>query len=206
MIEYAIKAAKESGLFRHIVVSTDDAEIANISKMLGAQVPFFRPHALANDSAETVPVVAHAVSASLALGWSFDKVCCIYPCVPFLTPSDLIAALQCFDDSEAPYCFPVAEFPSPIQRALRRHPEGKLESIHPSNKGTRTQDLEKAYFDTGQFYWGTVEAWCKGLNVHNHAVGYVVPSWRVVDIDTEDDWQRAELLYPFINGTVARNK
>jgi pseudaminic acid cytidylyltransferase len=159
MIAYAITAAKESGLFEHIVVSTDDEEITQIARTWGAEIPFVRPAELANDYTATVPVFAHAIHACLNLGWSFNRVCCIYPGVPFIQIDDLRGALARMNNSEADYCFPVTEYPSAIQRAFKLLSRGKVKPFYPEFELTRTQDLEPAYHDAGQFYWGKTSAW-----------------------------------------------
>jgi len=194
MIAYAITAAKNSGLFDHVLVSTDDAEIASIANAWGAETPFVRPAELANDFTATVPVVAHAIQACEELGWSFDNVCCIYPGVPFIEVEDLQGAFKQLQVGSDDYCFPVAEFPSAIQRALKRNSDGEMQPFYPEFQLTRTQDLEPAYFDAGQFYWGNKRAWLNNPRIHSSGIGYQIPSWRAVDIDTPDDWERAELL------------
>ena len=131
MIAYAISAAKKSGLFDHIVVSTDDEEIAHIAKKCGAETPFLRPVELAGDYAETVPVVVHSIEACSALGWKFDNVCCIYPAAPFIQVEDLIGAIRQFTESKADYCFPVTEYPSAIQRSLKSVSDGKMQPVYP---------------------------------------------------------------------------
>jgi pseudaminic acid cytidylyltransferase len=195
MIEYAILAARQAGVFDHVVVSTDDDEIAGIAAAAGAEVPFRRPPELADDVTPTVPVVAHAVSACRGLGWDVREVCCIYPGVPLLRPGDIVDGLRRLETGVASYAFPVAAFPSPIQRALRRRPDGTVAPFAPEHVSTRTQDLEPAFFDAGQFYWGRAEAWLDGLNIHANGAVIVLPEWRVVDIDTPADWERAEALY-----------
>jgi pseudaminic acid cytidylyltransferase len=158
-IAYAITAAKESGLFDHIVVSTDDEEITKIARASGAETPFVRPAELANDYTATVPVIFHAIVACRALGWKFDQVCCIYPGVPFIQFDDLKGAFAGMNSTEADYCFPVTEYPSAIQRALKQLSNRKMQPFYPKFELTRTQDLEPAYYDAGQFYWGDAEAW-----------------------------------------------
>ena len=194
MIAYAIAAARAAGVFDHIVVSTDDDEIAALAGEWGAEVPFVRPAALADDHTPTVPVIAHAISACADLGWHAQMVCCIYPGVPFIEPDDIAQALALLNGGAA-YVFPVAAFPSPIQRALKREADGTTRPFHPEYAGTRTQDLPTAFYDAGQFYWGQAEAWLAALNIHQNARTLVLPEWRVVDIDTPGDWRRAELLY-----------
>lgn len=195
MIAHAIVAAVSSQLFERIVVSTEDHEIAAIAREWGAETPFERPAELADDHTGTLAVVAHAIHACRDLGWKMERACCIYPAVPFIRRIDLEGALAMLMDKGADYCFPVAEFPSAVQRALKLGVDGVVQPYYPQHEKIRTQDLEPAYFDAGQFYWGKTEAWLNNPRIHSGGIGYVIPSWRVVDIDTPDDWNRAELLY-----------
>jgi pseudaminic acid cytidylyltransferase len=200
MIAYAIDAANASGLFEHVVVSTDDKEIAEISRLCGAETPFVRPAELADDHTPTVPVVANAISTCQAFGWKIDFACCIYPGVPFIQVDDIKAGLALLQSSGANFSFPVTEFPSAIQRGLRRGPDGRMTPFSPDCEQTRTQDLEPAYYDAGQFYWGSEQAWrTTSTRLHSGSAGLVIPQWRVVDIDTNDDWARAELIYQTLN-------
>lgn len=195
MIAHAIDVARRSQLFDRIVVSTDDEEIAQVAVASGAEVPFRRPAHLADDHTPTVPVIAHGIEACRQLGWDPQQVCCIYPAVPLLQPQDLQSAHHALEAGTAAYAFAVVAFESPIQRALRRAADGAVQPFHPEYANTRTQDLEPAFFDAGQFYWGRCAAWLSGLTIHLNAVTCVLPSWRAVDIDTPDDWERAERLY-----------
>jgi pseudaminic acid cytidylyltransferase len=199
MIAWAISAAKESGLFDHIIVSTDDEEIAGIAKNWGAETPFVRPVDLADDLTPTVPVIAHAVKSCLELGWDADYVCCIYPCVPFLQVGDLISALDLADTQNADFVYPVTEYAHPIQRAMRRLSSGEMQFFSPQFELTRTQDLEKTYHDAGQFYWGKTSAWVAHKKMHTAGLGMPIPNWRVVDIDSEDDWLRATTIFNSLN-------
>jgi len=195
MISYAITAAKQSGLFEHVIVSTDDQEIAKLAERWGAEIPFMRPKELSDDHTATAPVIAHAITESRRQGWQAEYVCCIYPAVPFLQVDDLIDSLQQLKQGDIPFSFPVTEFESAIQRALKRDGDGRLKPFYPEYELTRTQDLEKAYYDAGQFYWGKADDWMQNPKIHSQGMGYVIPNWRVVDIDTPDDWKRAELTY-----------
>jgi pseudaminic acid cytidylyltransferase len=201
MIAYAIDAARASGLFDHVVVSTDDNEIAQIARGHGADLPFMRPPELADDHTPTVPVIVHAIQACRALGWAVTQACCIYPGVPLIQANDIAAALALLDSmGGAGYTFPVTPFPSAIQRALRRAPDGRVEPFHPEYVDTRTQDLEPAYHDAGQFYWGGADTWLAGRSIHANGRSIVLPEWRVVDIDTPADWERAEALFHALQG------
>lgn len=200
MISYAIDAAIRSRVFDRVIVSTDDDEIIQVAHSYGAEVPFLRPKELADDHTPTVPVIAHAISACIDLGWDIKFVCCIYPGVPFIATSDLLLAHEILCKGEKSYVFPVTNFPSPIQRALRRDLDGRVHPFQPEYAATRTQDLEHGYFDAGQFYWGHARSWLEGLNLHLTGNTIVIPNWRVVDIDTPSDWERAELLYAALLG------
>lgn len=195
MIGYAIEAALTSNAFDRVIVSTDDAEIAEVAKTYGAELPFIRPPELADDHTPTVPVIAHAIEKCKSMGWNVAEVCCIYPGVPFISKEDLRCAHDQLVATGAHYVFPITSFPSPIQRALRRLPDGRVQPFQPEYAATRTQDLVPGYFDAGQFYWGKASSWLEGLNLHLNGTTLVIPEWRVVDIDTPSDWARAELLY-----------
>lgn len=199
MLGWAIDAAQKSCLFDHIIVSTDGEEIAELARKLGAETPFVRPVELADDLTPTVPVVAHAVKSCLDLGWTADYVCCIYPCVPFLQVGDLVSALNLANARKADFVYPVTEYAHPIQRAMRQLPDGKMQLFTPKYELTRTQDLEKSYHDAGQFYWGKASAWLEHKKMHTDGLGMLIPNWRVVDIDSADDWKRAELIFKAIN-------
>jgi pseudaminic acid cytidylyltransferase len=194
MIAYAIAAARASGLFEHVVVSTDDDEIAAVAQAHGATVPFRRPRELADDQTVTVPVIAHAAQWFVDQGRAPAAVCCIYPCVPLLRAEDLRGAHALFLERDAQYVYPVVQFHSSPWRGMRKPERGPMEFIYPQYELTRTQDLERCYYDAGQFYWGKTTAWTSGLRMHSNGHGYEVPPWRVVDIDTPEDWKRAELI------------
>ncbi len=196
MIGYAIKAALDSPVIDRVLVTTDDSEIAAIARDLGAEVPFSRPSELADDHTPTVPVVAHAITAAREAGWQIKRAVCLYPGVPFIETDDLERALELLmHHADRGYTFPVAEFQSPIQRALRRNRDGKIAPFNPAYSITRTQDLEPAFYDAGQFYWASAKTWLSGDTIHQNARAITLPSWRVVDIDTPADWERAEKMH-----------
>lgn len=195
MIARTIEAALKSGLFEHVVVSTDDVEISAIAREAGAATPFPRPLSLADDLTPTVPVIAHAVQACTDLGWPVNLACCIYPCVPLLNIGDMARALELILSKDADFVYPVTEYAHPIQRAMRRLDSGQMVFFSSEHEMTRTQDLEKCFHDAGQFYWGRASAWLAHKKMHTAGIGMPIPHWRVVDIDSEDDWQRAELLF-----------
>ena len=194
MIAWAIDLAKNSGLFEHVIVSTDDSEIANISQDWGAEVPFHRPSTLADDFTPTVPVISHAVHQCINLGWNAEYYCCIYPCTPLLRVEDLTSAYSCISKKDVDFTYLVTKFQHPIQRAMRMTKIGEMEFLTPVNELERTQDFEECFHDAGQFYWGKKNAWLENKRMHTGGLGVEIPNWRVVDIDTVADWHRAEIM------------
>lgn len=194
MIAWAIDIAKASKQFEHIIVSSDDAEIISIANEYGASTPFIRPPDLSDDLSPTVPVIAHAVEECNKIGLSAKYVCCIYPGVPFMLADDLIDAYYLLKSTNSDFVYPVTEYPHPTQRAMRKLSNNKMQFIDSTCEMKRTQDLEPLFHDAGQFYWGKASAWTKQKKMHSDGIGMVIPSWRVVDIDTIDDWKRAELM------------
>jgi N-acylneuraminate cytidylyltransferase len=196
LIGWSIETALRSGAFQRVIVSTDDAEIAEISLQAGAEIPFTRPAALAGDHATTGAVMSHAVEELLRAGAGPAAVCCIYPGAIFVTGEDLLRAGEMlWRPPPTPFVMAVAAYPHPVQRALRIDDDGVAVPVDPAYVRTRTQDLEPRWHDAGQFYWGTAEAWRADLPVHGNARAYVLDGRQVVDIDSEDDWTHAEWLH-----------
>ena len=201
MIAWSIEAAKSSGLFERIIVSTDDAEIAEVSKQWGAEVPFTRPAELSNDFAATTEVIAHAALWGIEQGLTLESVCCIYATAPFVQVEDIKRGCEALDSGDWDYAFTVTDFAAPIFRSFKQTEQGGLEMFFPEHFGTRSQDLPVALHDAGQFYWGRPEAWIQGKRIFdNRSKPILIPRWRVQDIDTTEDWDRAEILAPVIMG------
>lgn len=196
MIAWSIEAAKRAECFDEISVSTDDQIIAEVADVCGARVPFVRPAKLADDFAGTIAVVAHAVEWYLREGHDLKEVCCLYATAPFVDPSEIRLGYELL--MRVPvnrFVFTATAYASPIQRALRLDSEsGVVHMCQPEQFCKRSQDLEPAYHDAGQFYWGRPAAWLESVNLFEAAKPLVLPRWRVQDIDTEDDWLRAELM------------
>lgn len=196
MIAWSIEAARISGMFDHIIVSTDDAEIAGVAMQWGAEVPFLRPAELSNDYAGTTEVVAHAAQWAMEQGWSLTAVCCIYATAPFVQTKDIQHGWQALESGDWSYAFTVTDFASSIFRSFKQADEGGLEMLFPEYYQSRTQDLPNALHDAGQFYWGRPSAWINDEHIFDrHSFPIVIPRWRVQDIDNPDDWVRAELIF-----------
>ncbi|MGM0695007.1 MAG: pseudaminic acid cytidylyltransferase [Pseudomonadota bacterium] len=197
MIAWSIEAALASGCFARVLVSTDDDEIAAVAEGHGAEVPFRRPASLSDDHTGTIPVIAHAIDWLREQGERPEAVCCIYATAPFVQAEDLQAGFCALQDSDdVDYVFSVTSYAFPIQRALRLTPEGRVAMFQPEHFHSRSQDLEEAWHDAGQFYWGWAAAWGNGSPIFSErAVPVMLPRHRVQDIDTPEDWQRAEWLF-----------
>lgn len=203
LLTRCIGILKEAKIFDRIVVSTDDAEIAQVARHGGADVPFIRPASLADDYSGTQPVIAHAIEEITLEGVTPEIVCCAYPAAVLVTPDDYVRAIAQLGDPAVSYVFTATYFPYPIQRALRRLADGGCEMFQPAHRETRSQDLEHAYHDAGQFYLGRSGAWKAGVPIFSPASRmFLLPKHRVQDIDTEEDWRRAEKLFRMMETLV----
>jgi pseudaminic acid cytidylyltransferase len=201
MIAWSIEAAKASGLFERIIVSTDDVEIAEVAKQWGAEVPFIRPEELSNDHASTTSVIAHATQWAIDQGMDLEAVCCIYATAPFVQVDDLMLGWDSLNSGDWDYAFTVTDFSAPIFRAFQETGVGGIEMFYPEHFETRSQDLPVALHDAGQFYWGRPAAWIESKRIFDQrSKPVLIPRWRVQDIDTPDDWARAEIVAPAIMG------
>lgn len=196
MIAWSIKAAKRAQCFDQIVVSTDDQEVAEVAKAWGATAPFLRPAELADDFSGTTPVVAHAVQWYQNQGQELDAVCCLYATAPFVEAAEIRQGLELLSQVALDrFVFTATTYASPIQRALWFDmAAGVVHMCDSESFGKRSQDLEPAYHDAGQFYWGRPEGWLKSVNLFEGSKPMLLPRWRVQDIDDEEDWFRAELM------------
>jgi pseudaminic acid cytidylyltransferase len=205
MIAWSIEAALASGCFDRIIVSTDDPEIAEVARAHGAEVPFMRPPELSNDHTGTIPVVAHAVDWMDQQVGPIQFACCLYATAPFVQPQDLQQGFELLQQSGAQYTFTVTNFAAPIQRSFRITDQQRIEMFNPAQFNTRSQDLEEAYHDAGQFYWGRAQAWLAATPLYSEfATPLVLPRFRVQDVDTQDDWIRAEFMFEIFNQSTGR--
>jgi pseudaminic acid cytidylyltransferase len=194
IIAYSVEAAVKSQLFVEVMVSTDDQEIAQAAKEYGAKVPFMRSAKNANDTATLADVIDEVKQCYLKNNQKFDYICCILPTAPLITTENLKKGLKLLKENNADSIRPVVRFSYPIQRALRMT-DGKIKMFYPEHKKSRSQDLESAFHDAGQFYWMRDETGLRGEN----NLGFEISPVQVQDIDTEEDWQIAEMKYKTIN-------
>ena len=201
MIAWSIQAAIDSGCFDEVWVSTDDEEIAAVAQTYGAKVPFLRPAHLSDDFATTADVMSHAVEEFGKINQVLpDYICCLYATAPFVTKADLVQGLEKIkNNSNLNYVFSATTYPFPIQRAIKLNEHDTVEMFSPQYFNVRSQDLEEAWHDAGQFYWGTAEAWLnKAMIFASQSSVVELPRFRVQDIDTQEDWDRAEWLFKAI--------
>lgn len=203
IIAYSIAAARESELFDHIVVSTDDGEIASVARECGATTPFIRPKEIADDFTGTNAVAKHAVAWFNAEGYDVTHACCVYATAPLLQARFLREGYEALAGSDAAFAFSITRYAFPIQRALRISSDRRVEAFYPEHHMTRSQDLEPAYHDAGQFYWGTARAFLEDTPLFSpRSLGVILPRHLVQDIDTLEDWEQAEFMYRAVQATV----
>ncbi len=201
ILAYSIEAALKSGLFEEVMVSTDDDEIAEIGQKYGAKIPFFRSEKNADDFATTVDVLLEVLAKHKEVGKEFENVCCIYPTAPFVTEDKLKEAYEKLSVEHFDAVFPVIPFGYPIQRSLKIQ-NNKLEFFFPEFENSRSQDLEKAYHDAGQFYFFKSKNFLNNKSILSDNVGSIILSeMEAQDIDTEIDWKLAELKYELLQST-----
>lgn len=203
IVAYSIEAALKSGCFDRVLVSTDDAEIVEIAKKYGAEAPFVRPPELADDFASLGGVVSHALDWLKKGGVDPDYVCLLFATAPFIEADTLKKSFESLlSHPEKSICFGVTEFNFPIQRAIKILKDGSIQMFQPEHFSTRSQDLEKAYHDAGQFSWSKVRVDKPDESPWGpQAIPFVLPSYKVQDIDTPDDWIRAEAMYKALQET-----
>jgi|TARA_B110000879_G_C11075006_1_gene472340 pseudaminic acid cytidylyltransferase len=196
IIAWSIEAALKSECFDAVIVSTDCEDIAEIAREYGAEVPFLRPAFLSGDHTETIPVISHAIDWWAGHFEMPELVCCIYATAPFITSDDICLGKEILIKEGCDYAFTVTSFPFPIQRAFNISSESRIKMLYPKFFNTRSQDLEQAFHDAGQFYWGKADAWmAKKKLFSNKAAPIILPAYRVQDIDTPEDWIRAEKMF-----------
>jgi N-acylneuraminate cytidylyltransferase len=196
IVAYSISAAQEAALFDHIIVSTDDDEIAAVAREFGATTPFVRPKEIADDFTGTNAVAKHAVTWFAERGHDVAHACCIYATAPLIQPRFVTEGYEALAGSDAAFAFSVTAYAFPIQRALRLTADGRMDAMYPEHRLTRSQDLELAYHDAGQFYWGTARAFLDDIPLFSpRSVGVILPRFLVQDIDTLEDWEQAEIMY-----------
>lgn len=195
VIAYSIQEALKSGIFERVIVSTDSEEIAEVALSYGAEVPFLRPKELSGDMVGTAEVICHGIQFLHDAGECPCYVCCIYATAPFVQSRFLREGVELIEKTGADNAFSITSFPFPVQRAQKINPEGFLEMAWPEHRLTRSQDLPELYHDAGQFYWIRTERFLEHSDLYANAVPVMLPRYLVQDIDTEEDWQRAELMY-----------
>ena len=197
IIAYSIEAAISSGLFNEVMVSTDSEEIANLAINLGASAPFLRSRKNSDDYATLANVVFEVLNRLADSGRKFDFSCCILPSSPFVKASNIIKAQHLLENENLDSVFPVVRFSSSIFRSFRRH-GNKIQMYWPEYRDIRTQDLEPAFYDAGQFYCLRTEAFLKNRTIFTENSGYIELEDRdTQDIDTLEDWGIAEFKYRY---------
>lgn len=196
IIEWAINESRKLKNFDRFIVSTDDDEIAKISKNAGFEIPFLRPKNLSGDYTSTRDVIIHAIKFFKSNNIHFKNICCLYPTSPLLEAGDITKALEKLNKSKKDiYIFSAIKYSHPIQRSFFIGRNGFSKMVFPDSSNKRTQDLEPAFHDAGQFYLASVKTWLNKDNIFENGVPYILPKNRAIDIDNIEDWELAESMY-----------
>ena len=199
LIAYSIQTALKSKLFDRVIVSTDDEEIAQVAKKYGAEVPFIRPKELSDDFTGTDDVVKHAIKYLKTQGEQIDFICTIYATAPLLHVEYLKEGFEKLKSSNAHQTFSATTMPFPIQRTFKLTKNGRCKMFTPEHFKTRSQDLDEAYQDAGQFYWTNMNNSSDDIIFGKDSIPIILPRHLVQDIDTLEDFKRAEIMYEIIN-------
>ncbi|RLA83603.1 MAG: pseudaminic acid cytidylyltransferase [Epsilonproteobacteria bacterium] len=201
LIAYSIEVALASNLFEKVIVTTDDKQIATIAKEYGAEVPFIRPTELSDDFTGTQEVIKHTIDYLESQGENYEYICTIYATAPLLQKEYLIEGYEKLKQSDAINAFSATSMPFPIQRTFKLDNNGRCEMFTPEHYTTRSQDLEEAYQDAGQFYWENrklAKASNNSIVFSDISIPIILPRHLVQDIDTLEDWERAEFMYEIL--------
>ncbi len=201
LIAYSIQVALDSQLFDKVIVSTDDKEIADIAKQYGAEVPFLRPEKLSDDFTGTSDVINHTLKYLNERNEKYDYCCTIYATAPLLQTKYLIEGFNRIQKSDAINAFSATSMPFPIQRTFKIDENGRCEMFYPEFYYTRSQDLEEAYQDAGQFYWTKLTSQSDEIMFSKDSIPIILPRHLVQDLDTFEDWTRLEYLYKALQET-----
>jgi pseudaminic acid cytidylyltransferase len=199
LIAYSIEVALKSNLFEKVIVSTDDEQISKIAKQYGAIVPFVRPKELSDDFVGTGEVVEHTLKYLKDNNEHYDFCCTIYATAPLLQEKYLLQGFKKIKNSDACMAFSVTSMPFPIQRTFKITKNNRCEMFQKEHFNTRSQDLEEAYQDAGQFYWENLNKQSNDIAFGKDSIPIILPRHLVQDIDTIEDWERAELLYKLLS-------
>lgn len=199
LIAYSIEAALRSGCFDKVIVSTDDEEIAAVARKYGAETPFIRPKTISDDFATTKDVINHFLNYLQENNLDYDCLCTIYATAPLLQEKYIIEGYNKLKNLNVVNVFSCTTMPFPIQRTFKIDNQGRCEMFWPEEFNTRSQDLEEAYQDAGQFYWKNLRIDSSKNMFDSDSAGIVIPRHFVQDIDTLEDWKRAEYMYQVIN-------
>lgn len=193
ILQRTIETIKKSKIFSKIILSSDSKKIINISKKLKVDSVIVRQGYLASNEAKTIEVIKDVIKKIEYK--NYDFVCCVYPCNPLLSIINLKKTFKLIKKKNKKFIFPISEYPHPIERAFVLNKDNEIKFLKKKNADLNTQNFKKKYHDSGQFYWGSTLTWIKEHSIHNNSIGYIVPRYKTVDIDTSEDWEMAKILF-----------
>ena len=198
MITHVLGEARNSGLFSVIHVSTESAGISKVAAKFGLPPDFLRPEELADDHTPIMPVLKYVTEEYAHRGQHFDEIWVLMACAPLINAQDLHKAAALFLESgDQKSLLAVSEYPAPIEWAFSRSANGMLKPVQEGMFAKRSQDLEKCYFDAGSFaIFSPIRVLeSQGAGSDSGFIGYVLPKGTAIDIDDEQDWELAEVIY-----------
>ena len=199
ILHWVIDEIKKSNCFDKIIISTDNKKISELASKMNVETPFLRPKNLSDDKTPIIPVIRHAINWYKNKKIFFNEVCCVYATAVFLKSKYLIKGLKYLNQTNVHFTLSACKFNYPIQRAFKLNKEKRIEMFQPEDFFTRSQDLEDAWHDAGQFCWGKSNAWLRDdILFSNKTIPIEIPNFRVQDIDTISDWKRAELMFSIL--------
>jgi pseudaminic acid cytidylyltransferase len=195
IIAYAIEECFKSELFSRVIVSTDDVEIAQVVEKFGAEVFFRRDEEISSDSAPVIRVVKELIQTQ-TLESESDFICCVFPCTPLLTYESLTSSFNILQNNTVDFVFPVFNSGLPISRSLFINSEGFVEMLNKDFRNTATNLISESLFDAGQYYWAKTNTWLESESIlGGRNMPYLITRLSAVDIDNEEDWLLAEILF-----------
>ena len=192
LIAYTISEARNSKYVDDVVVSTDSPDIARVSRLYGARVPFMRPAELSGDKAKSVDALVHAVKTLQDMGNVYSVVVLLQPTSPLRRSNEIDEALEVFFDHGEMGLVSVCHVAENPVLTRRFDKYGVLHPLLPMSSTVRRQDMPSFYHVDGAIYINSASDISSELSLNDNPIGYQMPEGRSLDIDEIEDFIRAE--------------
>ena len=200
VIEWSLDAVEKTNLFDNIIISTDKKKIEISNIRINKYIKFQRPKKYSTDKSTTIDAVNHSIKWFIKNLYKPKYVCCIYACSPLIDPKNIISAYTKIKSNKWNFVTSAAKYQHPIERSFKIDSMSSIKMNSPKNYSKRTQMFLDNYHDAGQFYWGKVDSWLNKKNFFDsRSTIEEIDSMKVVDIDTKEDWKKAQSIFKYIN-------